>query len=632
MSLVSSCLLVELMQGLCINRLLGASLLATAVVAQNFQPVAAPQGIHGIALAQSFIGSGIATFDLDSDGDLDVAISNVQGSLFQLFRNDGGMQFTDITPGCGLGVCQEVLCMSAADIDNDGNVDLFVGNRFTLGQIFMNQGGGVFVEEGVARGLTSSDSSYSASFGDYDRDGWLDLYIGNRLDGVTFFPGSNQLYRNTGNGFFADVTVAAGVGSDHMTLVSTWMDYNEDSWPDILVVNDKGQQWGANQLYHNNTNGTFSEIGAQVGVDWAIDGMGVDYLDAFNDGGIDFYCTDIPTDHLFQVWDANTNSYGNATATYNMFGGGTGWACKFLDYDNDGWQDLQIVHSNFQNFFYKNPGVPASVNAAWFNAAPFIGMDQFVWQYTNAHGDFDNDGRVDILNRYDTGPFNASVGVELLRNTVAAANWVKFKTRGTVSNRDGFGTRIEVTTGSRTQRQWVRSGTGYLSHSDTRVHFGLGQPSTVDVVRVTWPLGQVQYLTNVAGNQIIELVEPEMKLTAPATVGGTTSIEMSIPGDEGLSYLMVLSLSNVPTVLPGGMVLPIQIDGLTNVTLTPGNPILPGAAGVLSSTGQASSALTIPPLPWLVGLTFYATGMTADVPTFPVLRTVFPSALPITIQ
>jgi hypothetical protein len=107
---------------------------------------------------------------------------------------------------------------------------------------------------------------------------------------------------------------------------------------------------------------------------------------------------------------------------------------------------------------------------------------------------------------------------------------------------------------------------------------------------------------------------------------------MSIPGDEGLSYLIVLSLSNVPSVLPGGVVLPIQIDGLTSLTMIPGNPILPGAVGVLSATGQAMTTLTIPPLPWLAGLTFYATGMTADAPTFPVLRTVFPSALSITVQ
>jgi hypothetical protein len=269
---------------------------------------------------------------------------------------------------------------------------------------------------------------------------------------------------------------------------------------------------------------------------------------------------------------------------------------------------------------------------AWPNVAPSLGTDHFLWQYTNLTGDFDNDGRVDLLERFDSGPLTSPEGVVLWRNTVAGGNWLKFKTRGTVSNRDGFGTRVEVTTSNLHQRQWVRSGTGYLSQHDPRVHFGLGTNTVADVVRVTWPLGQVQYLTNVAANQIVELVEPQLKLSAPATVGGTTTLNMSIPGDEGLSYLMVLSLSNVPTMLAGGVVLPIQIDGLTSLSMIPGNPILPGAAGVLSATGQATSTLTIPPLPWLAGLTVYATGMTADAPTFPVLRTVFPSALPITIQ
>ena len=534
--------LVEAMQVHLLPRMIAVSMLTAVVAAQGFQPVVAPQGIHGVALADGFIGTGIATFDIDNDGDLDVAISGVVNAPFQLFRNDGGMQFTDITPGCGLGLCQEVICMSAADVDNDGNVDLFVGNHFTLSQLFMNQGGGTFVDEAPARGMTNAESNYSACFGDYDRDGWLDLYVGNRQSAATGLPGANKLYRNTGDGYFTDVTASAGVGGNRLALVSTWMDYDEDGWPDILVLNDKGVQWGGNEVYHNNTDGTFTSVETQIGAAWAIDGMGVDFLDVFNDGGVDFYCTDVPIDHLFQVWNPTTSSYDNATATYNVFGMGVGWACKFLDYDNDGWQDLQIVHSQAPNYFYRNPGAPASSNVAWPNVAPSLGMDQFLWQFTNAHGDFDNDGRVDVLERYDTGPFTSPEGVVLMRNTVAGGNWLKFKTRGTVSNRDGFGARIEVTANSEHQRQWVRSGTGYVSHSDTRVHFGLGTNTAADVVRVTWPLGQVQHLTNVAANQIVELIEPEMHLTALATVGGTTSLEMSIPGDEGLSYLMVLSL------------------------------------------------------------------------------------------
>ncbi|MFT4515434.1 MAG: hypothetical protein ACI89X_004643 [Planctomycetota bacterium] len=620
------------MQTLRLTPILAGSLLATTAFAQGFQPTAAPQGIQGVPVVDSYLGCGIGTFDIDNDGDLDVVIAGDVGSQFRLFRNDGGMQFTDISLGCGLGVCQEVKCVSAADIDNDGNVDLFVGNNFSLSQIFMNQGGGIFIEQGAMRGMANVESNFTACFGDYDRDGWLDLYIGNRQDSVAVFTGTNRLYRNTGNGFFTDVTASSGTGSTRMALVSTWMDYDEDGWPDLLVLNDKALQWGGNEVYRNNSDGTFTAVQAQIGANWTIDGMGVDYTDAFNDGGIDFFCTDLPIDHLFQVWNPTTSSYDNATATYGVFGSGVGWSCKFLDYDNDGWQDLHIVQLTAPNYFYRNPGAAAAANVPWPNVAPALGTDHFFWQFTNAMGDFDNDGRVDILERFDTGPFVSPEGVVLMRNTVAGGNWLKFKTRGTVSNRDGYGTRVEVTTNTLHQRQWVRSGTGYVSHHDTRLNFGLGTDTVADVVRVTWPLGQVQYLTNVAANQILELVEPELKLSAPASVGGTTTLDMSIPGDEGLSYLMVLSLSSVPTVLPGGIVLPIQIDGLTSISMIPGNPILPGAAGILTATGQATSTLTIPPLPWLAGLTFYATGMTADMPTFPILRTTFPSALPITIQ
>lgn len=609
-----------------------AVLLAVAVAAQGFQLMAAPLGLHGIPLSNGALGTGICAADFDGDGDLDVVIAGAPGTACKLFRNDGGMQFTDVTVGSGLGACAEVLCMAAADIDNDGDADLFVGNRFSVGKLFINQGGAVFTEQGHGRGIDNFNENYAVCFGDFDRDGWLDLYLGNRRGFGSSLPAANILYRNVGGGYFVDATATAGVGGNRLTLVSTWLDYNEDGWPDLLEVNDKGNQWGGNELYRNNGNGTFTAVGAALGAAIAIDGMGVDHLDVFNDGGLDFYCTDVPLDHLFQLWDPGAASYLNATGTYGLQGGGVGWACKFFDYDNDGWQDLHVVQMQAPNLLFRNPGAPAAANVAWPDVAPAIGLNHFLWQYTNAVGDFDDDGRIDLLERFNTGLIVAPDGVGLYRNTVAGGNWLKFRTRGVVSNRDGLGARIEVITPNLHQRQWVRSGTGYLSNSDPRVHFGLGTAVAADLVRVTWPLGQVQYLSNVAANQIVELVEPSMRLTAPATIGGTTTLAMSIPGDEGLSYLMVLSLSNASSVLPGGIVLPVGIDVLTSLTMVPGNPILPGAAGVLDAMGQASSSLTIPPLPWLAGLTMYATGMTADAPRFPVLRTVFPTAVAITIQ
>lgn len=611
------------------------SLLATSLVgvvsAQGFQLQQAPQGIHGIPVTMNGNGIGCCTADFDGDGDLDIVLAPSGTAPFHYYRNDGGFMFTDLSASSGLGNTSDVRCLQAADIDNDGDTDLYVGNDESIPNLFLNDGTGVFSDVAAAWGLFHSVSNYSCGFGDYDRDGRLDMILGVRSDDGLLAP--NLLYHNEG-GYFLEVGASAGVDDTRPALVTVFMDYNEDGWPDILVANDKGNVYGPNELFENNGDGTFTAVGAATGTNIAIDGMGIDFLDVFNDGGVDFYMSDLPIDHLFQVWDPAANKYIDATYTYGLQGGGVGWATNFLDYDNDGWQDLHVVQADFPNLLYRNPGQPAAANVPWTQESFNVGLGLMYRQFTCAMADFDNDGRVDMLQRFATGPGPtlAPDGAQVYRNMVSAGNWIKFKTRGTVSNRDGFGARFEVLTGTHLQRQAVRSGVGYQSNSDPRLHFGLGAATQVDQVKITWPMGQVQYMTNLAANQIVEVVEPKIELSGPVAPGGTTSINMSIPGDEGLPYVLILSLVPVPQNLGSGVVLPVTIDGLTSLTLTPGNPILPGSGGVIDPSGNASSTLTIPPLPWLSGLTIYSTGATADTPTFPVLRTVFPTALPITIQ
>jgi len=599
--------------------------------AQSFQQLQPPLGISGIGVTMNGNGIGCCTADFDGDGDMDIVLAPSGSAPFLYYRNDGGMMFTDLSATSGLGTTSDVRCLQAADIDNDGDADLYVGNDESMPNLFINNGNGTFTDQAAAWGLFHIVSNYSAGFGDYNRDGLLDMYLGVRTDDGQ--PSPNLLYQNLG-GSFLEVGASAGVDDTRLTLVGVFMDYDEDGWPDILCANDKGLIYGPNELYRNNGDGTFTAVGPQTNTDIAIDGMGIDFLDVFNDGGVDFYMSDLPVDHLFQVWDPVTSTYLDATATYGLQGGGVGWATNFLDYDNDGWQDLHVVQADFPNLLYRNPAAPAAAMVQWPNESFNLGLGLMYRQFSAAMADFDDDGRIDMLQRFANGPLAvlSPEGASIYHNQVSGGNWIKFKTRGTVSNRDGFGARFEVLTGTHLQRQDVRSGVGYQSNSDPRLHFGLGTATQVDRVKVTWPSGQVQYLTNLSVNQILEVEEPKFEMTGPATVGGTTTLNMSVPGDEGLPYVLVLSLSNIPQNLGGGVILPVQIDGLTSLTLVPGNPILPNSGGVIDPNGQASSTLTIPPLPWLAGLTIYATGVTADTPTFPVLRTVFPSALPITIQ
>jgi len=612
-----------------------AAALAGQLPGQQFSKQTGSLGLPFLPHGNIGNGSGLCVVDFHGGVQMDALVPGPQGAPFYLFRNDGGMQFTDVTAAAGMGPTAQVRCCIAADIDNDGDQDVLVGFNNAFVKLFVNQGNMTFVEQASARGIINGDDVFGATFGDYDNDGWLDVYLSVRNDGPTGALAPNALYRNTGGGNFVETTAAAGGGSMRPTLVSAFMDYDEDGWVDLMLCNDKGLTFGPNELYRNNGDGTFTDVSAQTGTNIAIDGMGIDFTDVFCDGGVDFYVTDLPIDHLFQLWDPSTNAYLNATYTYGLQGGAVGWACNWLDYDNDGWQDLHVVQNAWNNLLFRNPGQPASATVPWTDEAPSVGLAHPTYQFTNVIADFDDDGRLDILERFSAGlpTLMAPEGAAIYRNEVPAGNWIKFRARGRVSNRDGFGTRVVLTTGSHVQRQWFRNGVGYQSSSDPRLNFGLGAATEADLVSVRWPSGQVQYLHDVAANQIVDLVEPQLTVSGPVVAGQAASLDLSIPGDEGLLYLMMLSFSDSPvTPLPDGKLLPIFFDGLSTLTLSVGNALLPHSVRLLDSAGAASSPLTLPSVPGISGLTLYATAATLDTPRFPFVRTVFPTATPFTVQ
>ena len=609
---------------------------APCVLGQYYVDVTANSGMTLMGYSNATFGSGIASGDFDGDGDQDVIAAGNAGQPLSYFRNIGGMQFQDATTNSGLGTAAgQIHGLTCADIDNDGDLDLYVCNWRTPATLFINDGSAVFTEEAQLRGLVHSTSSYSANFGDYDRDGWLDLYIGNRGSQTpTITPGeANFLYRNLGGGVFLDVTASAGVGDQGMAFASAFMDYNEDGWPDIVVVNDKGSFGWPNNLYENNQDGTFTSVAAQVGANIGIDGMGVDYADAFCDGGVDFFATDSPTDHLFMRWDEGAASYVDVSMQLNMLTAFDGWSCHFYDYDNDGWPDLYVVNNLGFNSLFRNPGQPASMNVPWQDIANIASADHLYASYSTVVSDFDDDGRLDFCHRSQASSpnFQAPYGLGLWQGGGETGNWIKFRTVGTQSNRDGIGCLIEVHTGAHVQRQWVRSGVGFMSSSDLRLHFGVGTASQIDRVVLTWPSGQVQQLDNVPANQVLEIVEPQMNLAGLVPVGGTTAISMSVPTDPGLPYAMVMSFTDLPrTLLPDGRSLPLTIDTLSGYTVVPGNALIPNSLGVTGLQGQASTPLVIPNVPAISGLTLFATGATFEPQGFPLVRTIFPQ--PVVIQ
>jgi len=611
---------------------LAALISLPALQAQGFVDKTSSLGIGNIPLTTASFGAGVACADFDGDGDVDLLVPSAAGQPFIYLRNDGGQTFTDMSATAGLGLCAQPTAVAVADFDNDGDADCAVANWRRPLQFFVNDGTGRFIDQAFALGVSRSSSAWSLSFGDYDRDGFVDLYVGNRELGSTSSGEPNILHRNLRGTGFTDVAPRAGVDHLGLTYAAPFFDYNEDGWPDIFVANDKGPLGVPNTIFANNGDGTFSDAGPNLNASQAIDGMGVDFLDVFCDGGVDVFCTDSPVDHLFLHWNPATGRYVDDTYTFGLTGAGVGWATHWFDYDNDGWQDLHIVHNGAPNQLLRHPGTAAP--GPWQDNGFTLGLGSFYPQFSATLLDYDNDGRVDVLQRFPVGRgFQSPVGLSIHRNEEPQAHWLKIRTRGTVSNRDGLGARVVVRTGTHRQRQWVRSGTGYLSSRDMRLHFGLGSSTAVDEIEVTWPSGQVQLLEQVAANQVLEIVEPQLQLIGTPAIGTTCQLRLDSPNDAGLTGVFFLSATAAPrTTLPDGRSLPLALDALSAYTLIPGNLLLPTPIVTVAPDGTASALLQLPNFPFLRGVTLFATAFTLGPQGYPDVRHLFPEPVPVDIQ
>jgi hypothetical protein len=493
------------------------------------------------------MGSGAAFFDYDGDGLLDLFIVN--GAYLDpavhrsqpsdvLYRNEGDGTFVDVTAAAGVGDSSYGMGAAAGDYDNDGDQDLYVTN-FGPNVLYRNEGNGRFVDVTARAGVGDPGWGTNAAFADYDLDGDLDLYVANyaafRLEdnrpcytnGVPVYcdpcvyPGqSGVLYRNDGQGVFADVTRTAGLYSDAgRQLGAVFADYDRDGDPDLFVANDLQP----NFLFQNRGDGTFAEVGMVAGVAYNEEGvassaMGADWGDYDNDGWPDIIVA------TFQ-WRPNTlyHNEGNgffADVTYAARLGAEsipflGMTAAFLDYDNDGHQDLFVANGHLdenvkdydpaasyaqQNQLFRNLG-----DGTFAEVSDSTGPGMLLQRVAHgaAFGDYDNDGDIDIFISDSDSP-----RCTLLRNDGGDDNhWLMVRARGTASNRDGIGARVTVTAGGSVQAKEVRSSYGYLSANDLRLHFGLGRQPRVERLEVRWPSGRLQVLEDLPANQLLTLVE-----------------------------------------------------------------------------------------------------------------------------
>jgi len=510
------------------------------------------------------MGSGVALFDCNNDGRLDLYLVNgapysdpePKGSIpvktgpqywNRMYRQKSDGAFEDITEKSGLKGVGYGMGVAVADYDNDGYEDIFVtaygGNR-----LYHNNGDCTFTDVTEKAGVAGSGWSTSAAWVDLDNDGlldlvvaryvkwdWDDVYCGEHREGLrgychpdVFEAIPMLVYHNDGNGHFTEVSHKLGLDKPTKALGIAIADYDRDGRIDLYIANDSMPEF----LFHQKPDGTFEEVGleSEVAVNaegQTYAGMGVDFADYDNDGWPDIVVTNL-ANQRYAVYRNNRDGTFDYTSNSNGVGAMTllhsGWGVRFLDYDNDGFKDILIaqghdldtIEKQSPNLHYREPMLLARNTGKKFVDVSAVSGDVFKQAWVGrgmAIGDIDNDGRIDAVVSTNGG------AAYILHNETATANhWLTLHLTGHKSNRDGIGAVVKLTTPQGSQWVTVTTASGYLSASDPRVHFGLGEIPVVASIEIRWPSGIVQTLTNVKGDQQVQVDEPAASTPpAPAT-------------------------------------------------------------------------------------------------------------------
>ena len=517
----------------------------------NFRHSFGEQALSSIMEAT---GSGAVWFDYNNDGLLDLYVLSgkyIEGvtdhsrpdgkdATNHLYRNNGDGTFTDVTEQAGVAGKGFSMGIAAGDYDNDGFEDLYV-TSWNSAILYHNNGDGTFTDVTEKAGVQNRFFGVGAAWIDYDRDGRLDLFVGNYLKydpkakrlyytadafaGPLDYEGeSNRLFHNNGDGTFTDVSDQAGIATPvGRAMGVTVGDFDNDGWPDIYVANDQMESY----LYHNNHDGTFTNVALEQNVAYGTNGdtpsaMGPIFADYDNDGALDLFVSDMRYHRLFRN-SLKEGFFIDTTAdsgVARMAGQYVGWGDAIFDFDNDGRKDLFVVNGGLhwlipmEDTLLRNNGngtfSDISAQAGSYFKVKKVGRGA-------CFADFDNDGYVDAFIVVLGGQ-----GILVSAVPPPAANryhWLTIKLIGTKSNRDGYGARIEAVADDLKQIVENEPSSGYLSQNDPRPHFGLGTHKEVDTLTIRWPSGVVQTLEHVKADQFLTITEPGERGN-PAKQGG----------------------------------------------------------------------------------------------------------------
>ncbi|HEY3440740.1 MAG TPA: CRTAC1 family protein [Paludibaculum sp.] len=528
---------------------------APAGFTPEFKDIAEAAGLthvfpNGGTVTKEFIiettGSGVAWIDYDNDERLDAFVISGEGAPSRLYHNEGGGKFQEVSAamgitrqGWGQGVC-------AGDYDNDGFTDLFV-TYWGQNSLYRNEGGKRFRDVTKEAGLTQDRTRYNVgcAFLDYDHDGRLDLFVANYLKfsfSETPKPGANPycwymglpvncgprglpfdrnlLYHANADGTFTDVSVKSGIAEPHQNycLSPVAADVDNDGWTDIFVACDQTPSL----LFMNQKDGTFAEEAVLRGAALddngkAMSGMGATAADYDHSGWLSIFRTNFSDERETLYRNRGAGEFEDITVSSGMAHNTryVGWGCGFLDFDNDGWKDLLLVNGHVFPEIDRKQGeirhkqrriVYRNLRNRKFDDISLKSGPAILETHSSrgvAIGDMDNDGTLEVLIN------NQGERPSLWKQAAnPPGRWVLLKLEGTSSNRSAIGARVQLSAGGETQTDEVRSGSGYISQNDLRLHFGIGTATRIDQVEIQWPSGRKQVVRGLETNRIHVLKEP----------------------------------------------------------------------------------------------------------------------------